>query len=125
MKHMEDIREFLRFCIVGIIATGIHYGIYMLLDIWLNVNIAYTIGYAVSLCCNLWLTAHFTFKKDVTVKRTGGFVLCHIINYALHIVLLNIFLWLGLSDALAPIPIYCIVIPVNFILVKTVFNKIH
>lgn len=125
MKQIHNIGEFLRFCIVGLIATGIHYGVYLILNLWANVNIAYTIGYVVSLCCNLWLTAHFTFKKDVTPKRTGGFVVSHLINYVLHIVLLNLFLWLGLSNEIAPIPVYCIVVPINFVLIRTVFNRIR
>ncbi len=114
-----------RFAIVGVIATGIHYGIYLLLNEWINVNIAYTIGYVVSFCCNLWLTAHFTFKTEVTVKRTGGFILSHVVNFLLHIGLLSMFLWMGMSEQLAPIPVYCIAIPINFILVRTVFKRIY
>ena len=35
-----------------------------------------------------------------------------------------IFLFLGLSEAWAPIPVYCICIPVNFLLVRFVFNRL-
>ena len=90
-------REFVRFCIVGVAATVIHYGIYLLLDRWINVNIAYSIGYAVSLCCNLWLTAHFTFGKDVTPKRTAGFLVSHGVNFLMHMLFLNLFLWIGIG----------------------------
>lgn len=121
----KNFREMFRFAIVGVIATGIHYGIYLLLNEWINVNIAYTIGYVVSFCCNLWLTAHFTFKTEVTVKRTGGFILSHVVNFLLHMGLLSMFLWMGMSEQLAPIPVYCIAIPINFILVRTVFKRIY
>ncbi len=121
----KNFHEMFRFAIVGVIATGIHYGIYLLLNEWINVNIAYTIGYVVSFCCNLWLTAHFTFKTEVTVKRTGGFILSHVVNFLLHIGLLSMFLWMGMSEQLAPIPVYCIAIPINFILVRTVFKRIY
>lgn len=121
----KNFHEMFRFAIVGVIATGIHYGIYLLLNEWINVNIAYTIGYVISFCCNLWLTAHFTFKTNVTVKRTGGFILSHIVNFLLHIGLLSLFLWIGMSELLAPIPVYCIVIPINFILIRTVFKHIY
>lgn len=125
LLQRTDVREFVRFCIVGVIATAIHYGIYLLLDLWINVNVAYTAGYIISFCCNLLLTARFTFKKEITVKRTGGFALSHLVNYILHMLFLNLFLWIGLSDQWAPIPVYCIVIPINFILVRTVFRKIN
>ncbi|MGN0187176.1 MAG: GtrA family protein [Paludibacteraceae bacterium] len=124
------LQEFIRFCIVGVIATAIHYAIYLLLihlfffnsEVW--TNIAYSIGYIFSWCANLWLTAHFTFKNHVSVRRGVGFAISHLVNYGLHIIFLNFYLWLGLSDQWAPIPIYCIVVPINFILVRTVFKKL-
>ncbi len=124
IKESNRLREIIRFLIVGIIATGIHYGVYLILNNRINVNVSYTIGYIVSLCCNLWLTAHYTFNTKVTVKRTGGFLLSHGINYMIHIGLLNFFLWLGISETIAPIPVYCVAIPVNFILVRTVFKHL-
>ena len=117
-------REFLRFCLVGLAATGIHYGVYLLLFRRMNTSLAYSIAYVVSLCCNLLLTASFTFKTDVTVKRTAGFVVSHGVNYLLHIAFLNVFLALGMAEKWAPIPVFCIVFPINFILVRTVFKKL-
>lgn len=38
----------LRFALVGVIATLLHYGIYYFLQRVINVNIAYTIGYVLS-----------------------------------------------------------------------------
>lgn len=130
------VREFVRFGIVGVIAVIVHYGIYMLLLVAMGIdwraaagtsmrtNVAYTIGYAVSLICNLWLTAHFTFKERITAKRTGGFVLSHVINYVLHMVLLNLYLWLGVAEWLAPFLVLLIAVPINFVLVRTAFKKL-
>lgn len=120
---MDRLKEFMRFTIVGVISTGIHYGFYYLLNLVMNVNIAYTIGYVIAWCCNFYLSAHFTFKSETSVKRGIGFAISHGINYVLHMVLLNLFLWLGLSETLAPIPVYCIAVPVNFILVRYVFRS--
>ena len=117
-------REFLRFCIVGLLATGIHYGVYLLLIQWMNTNLAYSIAYIISLACNLLLTASFTFKANVTVKRTAGFVASHGVNYLLHIAFLNLFLFLGVAEKWAPIPVFCLVFPINFILVRTVFKRL-
>lgn len=129
-------REFVRFGIVGVIAVIVHYGIYMLLLIAMGIdwraaagtsmrtNLAYTIGYAVSLLCNLWLTAHYTFREKITAKRTGGFVLSHVINYILHMVLLNVYLWMGVAEWLAPFLVLLIAVPINFVLVRTAFKKL-
>ncbi len=120
---MDKLKEFIRFAIVGVISTGIHYGLYYLLNPVMNVNIAYTIGYVIAWCCNFYLSAYFTFKSETSVKRGIGFAISHGINYVLHMILLNLFLWLGLSETLAPIPVYCIAVPVNFILVRYVFRS--
>ena len=119
----EKLREFIRFGLVGVFATGLHYGLYYLLNLVMNVNVAYSIGYVVALFCNFYLTAHFTFKSETSVKRGVGFALSHGINYVLHMLLLNLFLWMGLSETLAPVPVFCIAIPVNFILVRYVFKS--
>ena len=115
--------EFFRFVIVGILATALHYGIYLLLDLAIPANPAYAIGYILSFFFNFILTSRFTFKKKATVKKGLGFGLSHLVNFSLHMLLLNLFLSLGMSEVLAPIPVYCICIPVNFLLVRLVFNK--
>ena len=115
--------EFFRFVIVGVIATIIHYGVYYLLKSNINVNIAYTIGYVVSWLFNLLLTLKFTFRSDFSWKKTAGFAGSHAVNYVLHMLFLNLFLWLGFSSTLAPLPTYCCVVPINFVLVRTVFKS--
>ena len=38
--------------------------------------------------------------------------------------LLNLFLWIGLSRELAPLAVYAIAVPTNFILVRLVFKNL-
>lgn len=121
--------EFARWMCVGVIATIIHYGIYYLLkefvspqtELWLNVD--YTIGYVLSFFCNFFLTAYFTFHEKPSFKKGFGFGIAHAINYGLHILFLNLFLWLGVSSTIAPLFVYMIVVPINFFMVRFVFKK--
>ena len=122
MVKKETLGELIRFGIVGTISAGIHYGIYWVLQHWINVNVAYTIGYFISFLANYYLTAHFTFKEKTSAKNGLGFGGAHLTNYLLHIVLLNFFLWLGLSPELAPFAVYAIAVPTNFVLVRFVFK---
>lgn len=119
----QKVKEFIRFGIVGIIATGIHYGVYYLLERIINVNIAYTIGYVVSWFVNLYLTAHFTFKSQLSVQKGIGFAFSHLVNYLLHMLFLNLFLIAGFSEEVAPLFVFAIVIPINFLLVRFVFKS--
>lgn len=118
----ETFGEMFRFAVVGTISTVMNYVIYWILQHWINVNLAYTVGYVLSFFVNYYMTAHFTFKEKASARNGIGFGGAHLLNYCLHIVLLNFFLWLGLSKELAPLGVYAIAIPTNFIMVRFVFK---
>lgn len=117
------VNEIIRFGIVGALATGIHYGVYWLLNGIINLNLAYTVGYFVSFVVNYILSAQFTFRKRKSVKNGFGICGAHLFNYLLQMGLLNLFIWLGFSKSLAPVPVYCVTIPTNFIIVRFVFRR--
>lgn len=120
---LRKYQEIIRFCIVGTLATGIHYGIYLLLNQFILVWLAYSIGYAISFVFNFYLTSVFTFKEKATVRKGIGFVFSHLVNYLLHILFLSLFILMGVGENYAPIFVYLIVIPINFLLVRFVFKS--
>lgn len=123
MEHKRLYGEILRFGIVGVSATALHYGIYFLLQRLINVNVAYTAGYVLSFIANFYATSYFTFGTSPSWKKLFGMGAAHGVNYLLHIVLLNLFLWLGVPKVWAPFPVFAVVIPVNFLLVRFVFKR--
>ena len=72
MNTRPVVNEFVRFGIVGIAATALHYGIYYLLQPYINVNIAYTTGYVLSFIANFYLTSYFTFGTKPSWKKLMG-----------------------------------------------------
>lgn len=121
--NKEAIGEMVRFSIVGVLVTAIHYGVYWLLQLVVNVNIAWTAGYVAGFIVNYYLSAFYIFRKKTSVKNGAGFGMAHVVNYLLQMVLLNFFIWIGLSAEMAPVGIYAVSIPVNFLLVRFVFKK--
>ena len=122
MDKKETFGQIVRFGIVGTTAAAIHYGVYWLLQHFIEVNIAYTVGYVVSFLVNYYLSAHFTFREKTSTRNGIGFGGAHAVNYVLHIVLFNFFLWIGLSRAVAPLAVLAIAVPTNFIMVRFVFK---
>jgi len=114
----ERIGEVIRFGVVGVFATLIQYLVYWLLVHWLNPSLSMTVGYAVSFVFNFLASTHYTFRVKANVRHGAGFALSHGVNYLLQMILLNLFLWVGFSKQLAPIPMFCVCIPVNFLLVR-------
>ena len=119
----QSIKEFIRFAIVGVIATGIHYLLYFLLQKTMNAGVAFTIGYVVSFIANFVLTSFFTFKTKATIQKGLGFGVAHLCNYLLQLGLLYVMLAIGIERDIAPIPVYCIAIPLNFLMVRFVFKR--
>ena len=122
MIKRETYGEFVRFAVVGTTSATINYVIYWILQHWVNVNIAYTVGYVISFFANYYMTAHFTFKEKASAKNGIGFGGANLVNYCLHIVLLNFFLWIGFSRELAPLGVLAIAVPTNFLMVRFVFK---
>lgn len=122
-KQKTKLIEFIRYVLVGTLAAAIHYGIYYMLQVKIDVNVAYTTGYLISLACNFMLTTYFTFRTKPSTGKALGFGISHLINYVLHIGLFNLYLYVGISRELAPVLVLAVAVPLNFILLKYVFTS--
>lgn len=112
--------SFIRFAFVGGIATVVNYGIYLPLVHLanLNPNIAYLIAFAVSITCNYFLSSHFTFRVSTSWRRALQFLCAHLLNLVNELLLLNLFLWLGISKYYAPLCMFAVAFPINFFMVR-------
>ncbi|MBQ9642264.1 MAG: GtrA family protein [Bacteroidaceae bacterium] len=119
----ERFMQFVRFCIIGTFSAAVHYGIYFLLQRWIPLNMAYTAGYVLSFVGNFFLTSYFTFRRRPSWRRFFGFAGSHGLNYCLHIVLFNFFLWLGVHRLVAPPLVMLVAMLVQFTVLRWVFKK--
>ena len=116
--------EMMLFCFVGSTAMAIHYGIYYMLLPFLSVNISYSLGYFISFLYNFTMTSYLTFKVKPSVNRFFRFAASHGTNYLLQIILLNFFIHVtGLNEKMAPVPVYAISVPVNYMLVRLAMKQ--
>lgn len=123
MTKSPNIKEILRFGITGVVSTLVTYAVYYLMLFWLNASISFTIGYVVAFIVNYIMTVSFTFKVKASAKNGTGFIVSNIINYGFCMMFLNLFIWSGLSKQVAPIPMYAICIPINYLIVRFVMKK--
>ena len=115
--------EIFRFAIVGMVATVVLYATYWLSLKILHPSWAYSLAYLCAFIENYLLTTSFTFKVNKSVKNGVGFVISNVINYLVSMALLNLFLWLGLSNELAPIPTILLATISNFLIVRLVMKQ--
>lgn len=128
-KRRQQLGEVVRFGIVGVTATLLQYFIYWsLLRLAIHWDVeagthtlstmAMTIGYVVSFIYNFVASTRFTFRVKANARRGAGFLFSHVVNYSLQMLTLNFFLLLGVSKQWAPIPMFCVCVPINFLLVR-------
>ena len=120
--HSDKFRQFLRFGVIGCLSSALHYGIYYLLLFWTVANVAYIVGYLVSFIVNFLLTCSFTFRTKPTIKRFLGFAGSHAVNFGLHIILLNLLLFIGVHKLIAPVLVMSIAMLVQFTILRLIFK---
>ena len=100
-------RSVVRFVLVGAFGTGLQYGIYyLLLDIfqrhWQELgvltSVAFTAGFIIEMICNYFFTSFYTFKMRPRWKNAGGFLFGRAVNYVIQMLLLNVLIWLHISE---------------------------
>ena len=124
LTDKQSLGEAVRFGVVGVAATALHYGLYYLLLSFVNPTVAFTIGYAISFVCNYVLSSRYTFRVSMSVQRFTSFALSHLVNYFVGLALLHLFLWIGLPPEIAPLPAFVIAVPINFLLVRFALKRV-
>lgn len=110
---------FIRFAAVGATASLIQYGVYLLLVHWgFGPRLSYPMAFPVSLTCNFFLSSYFTFHVRPSWHRAAKFLTAHLVNLGNEFLLLNLFLWLGASEYFAPLFVFAVAFPINFLMVR-------
>lgn len=112
--------EILRFAIVGTTAVAIQYAVYLVMIhlAHTGMNVANTVAYLVSFLFNFVASTRYTFKVKATAGRGLAFAFCHVVNYLLQLLMLNLFVEWGVGKTWAPLPMFAVCVPVNFLLVR-------
>lgn len=115
--------QFMRFILNGCFSAGIHYLVYFLCQLFIEVNVSYAIGYILSFLVNYYTTTYFTFRTTPSWKHFVGFSGSHGVNFLLHIVLFWCCMQLGINRFIAPVLVMGIAMLVQFTILKFVFKK--
>ena len=115
--------QFMRFVLNGCFSAGVHYAVYLLCQLFIEVNTSYAIGYIVSFLVNYFTTTYFTFHTTPSWKRFIGFSGSHGVNFLLHIVLFWACMQIGINRFIAPVIVMGIAMLVQFTILHFVFKK--
>ena len=108
-----------RHVLVGGTATVVHFGTYYALTaLSVNYNLAFTVGVALSLAFNFVASSRFTFRTGLSAGRGLRFCGAHAVNYLLSVGLLNLYVQLGVSEYVAPLLVWPVAVPINYLMVR-------
>lgn len=124
--NKESLNEFIRFCVVGVLATILDAAIFYTVRTFAPYQIALASGYLLSLVFNYFLTVRWTFKKQTNIKNAIGLVSAHLFNlFVVRMGLMFIFVDMcSINDKIAYIPTLGISMFTNFIIIKIVLQKL-
>lgn len=117
--------EFIRFSIVGIIATIVDAAIFYLVGMCAPYQVALVSGYMISLVINYILTVSWTFRTKHSIKSLFGFIAAHLFNlFVVRMGLMYLFVdILLINDRIAYIPTLVISVITNYIIVRYIVKK--
>lgn len=121
-----QIKEFLRYTVVGCINTLIYYISYL---VFMNVfnfsyRISFVAGYVISIIFSYFLNTYFTYKEKPSLKKFLIFPLTYIPNFIIQyigmILLVDQF---DMNRKLAPIITAIVSTPITFFVMRYVIKK--
>jgi putative flippase GtrA len=115
---------FIKFCIVGLINTFIHYFLAItLIKTGYSFFLANLGGFSCALVNSFYLNAIFTFKKPINFNAFQRFLLLSLGGFLATLLVDNISSNVLLSDQNKVIFAIIVVLPVNYILLKSFVYK--
>jgi len=125
-RDNQQIREFVRFCIVGAFCTALDAVIFYVFRTFASYQVSLVCGYSLSLVVNYFLTIYWTFNTKVSVKNVVGVFSAHLFNlFVVRMGLMRIFVEnMNINDRIAYVPTLLISVISNFLIVKFVINRL-
>ena len=121
------IRQFLRFCLVGLLNTAINYGVFLALLSYhiMPVLVAGAIGFSSGALSGFFLNRAWTFAGTSTGTVSGmkGYMLVQVISFAAHTSVQKVALMLGSAPEFSQLFGIVVSTFVNFTLLKWLVFK--
>lgn len=109
--------EFARFLVVGVINTGVGYGVYLFLLQWIGYELAYAAAYVVGIVFAYLLNSLFVFRSPMRLRTALRYPFVYLAQYLFGSALLYAMVaWLGIDRRWAALFALILSVPVSFLL---------
>jgi putative flippase GtrA len=112
-----EARRIVKFVIGGAINTGTSYLAYLLLQTFLQYQIAYGLAYALGIVLAYYINARHVFSIAMRLSRFLMYPLVYLAIYLMSAVLLHVCVaFIGIRPMWAPIAVALVMVPVSFLI---------
>ncbi len=109
--------QFTRFLGVGLINTGVGYGVYLTLLHWTSYEVAYAAAYVVGIVFAYVLNSFFVFRSPIGLRTALRYPLVYLAQYLFGAALLYCMVsWFGIDRRWAALIALALSVPVSFLL---------
>lgn len=119
-------RHIVRFGVVGVVNTGVYYGLYLAFNTVMPYLAAHLLAICISMVGSFFLNCYWTFRTQPTWRKFLLFPLTNATNYIVTtvgmIVLVSAF---HVDDRIAPLIAAVAAIPITFVLSRRILTRPH
>jgi putative flippase GtrA len=115
------VTRIVRFGVVGVINTGVYYGLYLILRTVLPYLAAHVIAFALAMVGSYFLNCWFTFRTRPTLRKFLLFPLSNATNFTITSLGLYLLVDVGhLNETISPLIAAAAAIPVTYLVARYV-----
>ena len=112
-----------RFLASGAFNTLLTYGLYLVALRFTSPGVAYTLVYALGIALAYALNRAFVFRAHTGWRSALAMPLIYLVQYVLSLAIVTLWVRLGLSATLAPLPAIVLCMPVTYLLSRVSFVR--
>lgn len=117
-------RDFVAFVVVGGTNTLVTWLLYLLFNIALGYDVAYTLSYAVGIVLAYYMNTRWVFRVPMSWKTFVAYPLVYVVQYALGMALLYLIVELTpVPEALAPLVVTALSVPLTFVMSRVLLAR--
>ena len=115
--------ELFKFIFFGGVNTVLSYAIYVIFQLFLIYQVAYSLAYILCIFISYYLNSRFVFKREVCLAKAFQYPLVYLVQYLLGLLLLCVLIEIfSLNKLIAPVLAIVFTIPVTFFLSRFIIK---
>ncbi|GLW96928.1 GtrA family protein [Microtetraspora sp. NBRC 16547] len=111
---------FARFLIGGAVNTGVTYGLFVVVALWLPVSVAYTLVFLSGIALSYVINTAFVFRTRASIGSAVRFPGVYLVQYFVGLALLTLLVRLGVASWVAMPMTMCVTVPLTFVMSRYV-----